>query len=187
VAITKAEERRIAMKGTLFSLPAFAVAIMLVVAFGETFISWAENWPGGPAGFMVTLGAGASVCLLLLCVACLVYAWPERTPPRLRIPDRARAAFAWGGGGVFILALVPLASTLPLRRRGHSDSSASPASSDCDETGFGCFMRTEHGGAVGLGWLTFIVIVIAGSAILAWLFRRKSTPPADPVQPTRNV
>jgi hypothetical protein len=162
VAISRAEQQRVATKGVLFSVPVFVVAILLTVAFGEDLISGARDWPGGPSGFLVTLGFLSAGSLLLVALACLVYAWPERTPPRLRISARARFALAVGGGLVAILTAVPLASTLPLRQ-------GQP--SDCDPSGFGCAMRAEHASAVVSGWLTFIVVCCACSALLFTLFR----------------
>jgi hypothetical protein len=164
VAMSEAEQRRVAIKGVVLSIPAFVVAVLLTINFGEDLVSLAEDWPGGPGGFLATLGFLSAFCLLLVALACLEWAWPERTPQRLRISAGTRTTFAVAGGLVAILTGVPLASTLP-RRQGQSDS--------CDESGFGCFMRAEHAGAVVSGWIVFILISLAGSLVLALLFLRK--------------
>jgi hypothetical protein len=162
VAISKAEQQRVVIKGTLFTLPAIGVAIVLTITLGEEMTSWAEDWPSGPAGFIVMLGLVSAVSLLLVCVACLVYAWPERTPPRLRISTATRLAFAWGGGLLTIFSVVPLFAASP-RQQGQSR--------DCDPSGFGCYMNAEHAGAVTAAWVVFFAVCVAGSAILFWVFR----------------
>ncbi|MGP3972150.1 hypothetical protein [Streptomyces sp. 6N223] len=174
MAISEAEQRRVAIKGVLFSIPIFVVAVLLTINFGEDLISLAEDWPGGPAGFMVTLGAVDALALLLIAIACLVYAWPEQTPPQLRLSGRTRMTFAVAGGLVTIMTAVPLASTLP-RRQGQSDS--------CDLSGFGCFMREVHSDAVLSGWVALMLVAFAGSLTLAMLFRRNRKERAPQAQP----
>ncbi|WP_165984758.1 hypothetical protein [Streptomyces sp. YIM 98790] len=163
MSLTEAEQRRAAALGTAVAVPALTGAVLLTLGLGERLTSWARDWPGGAAGFTVTLALASAVSLLVLAATCLMYAWPERTPDRLRLPARARTVCAVLAGLVACFASVPLAMTL--RRPGARELG-------CDPNELFCYLHTEEPGAMPVWIGVFLTVCLLGSLGLYFLLAR---------------
>jgi hypothetical protein len=138
-------------------------AIAFTIALGPTLVRWAHDVPGGPTAFLIALGSGSALALLIASVGCLVHVEPTRAPGWLHLSARVRLTGTALAGLAAMLLMVVFASALPGRG----------GENQCDgRADLGCALQADGSSAPLLGGAVWLSVMIIGStALYLWWHR----------------
>ncbi|MFE0691929.1 hypothetical protein ACFV0Z_27730 [Streptomyces xiamenensis] len=128
----------------------------LILALEHVLTTAAENWPGGPRGFAVTLGLLGAAGVLVTVFYGVAGKWPHRVGPRLRVGVRAKRWIMAVAGVLSGLAFLILLSSITFRSTNGSPRVAI----------LGLFVENSPGAAV-TGLAVALVALLAGGFVLA--------------------